>query len=216
MIVLKIIGIILAVIALLAGVLLLPLDILLLADHKNGFSFFVRFLGIRFGGENESKEQKPKRKNPLVQAVKKTLGISHLESAKELRSTVEQHGAATTVKETVELFILFIDRLLWLIKRCRIPKCRIISVSGGENAAIEYGIACATLYPLVTYLQTNTRLRKRGLTLEVRCDYDLPKGQYELELVIRLTLLHLVKVFLHIIKKNVEKELLQGGAEKGN
>lgn len=217
MIVLKVIGIIVAVIALLAALLLLlPLDILLQADNQNGFSFHVRFLGIRFGGENESKQQPPKGENPLVKAVKKSLGISHLESAKALRSTVEQHGTAVTVKETVELIILFVDRLVWVVKRCRVPKCRILSVSGGENAAIEYGIACATVYPLVTHLQNNTYLRQRGLRVEVRCDYQQPQSHHGLELVVRLKTVHLLRVFLHIVKKNVDKELRQGNAEKEN
>lgn len=212
MVVLKIIGIILAVLALLIAVLLLlPVDLLLKSDEEKGFSFGVRVLGMVFtGGKKEKKKEKKKKPdNPLVKAVKKLLGVSNLENAQAIRGAVEEQGASEALQDTVQSVFLLLDRVLWLIKHCRIPYCRIVSVSGGENAALDYGIACAAIYPLVGYLQEKLRLKQRDLTVDIRCDYGLDAGKFLLDLAIRIRVVHVLRALLHIIKKNVEKELTE-------
>ena len=208
MIALKIIGIILAVLAALIAVLLmLSVDILLQASSEKGFQVLFRIFGKIFGDEPKKEKEKKTPENPLVKGLKKTLGISHLGDFKTIRSTVEEHGAAVTLSETVSTVMLLLNRILWLLKRSRIPTCRIVSVSGGEDAAIDYGIACAALYPLAGYLQATARACKPQLDL--RCDYEQPKGTFDLKLVIRVRVLHVMRVFLHMMKKNIEKEVLQ-------
>lgn len=211
MIVLKIIGIVLAVIILLiAVILMLPVDVLFQADGTNGFRILYRFLGKVFG-------ENPDPNNPIVKSLKETLGISHLDSVKSIQKTVESHGAGVTLRETLDTLILLIDRVIWLLKYCRVPKCHITSVSGGEDAAMEYGIACAAVYPLVGYLENKTWLRKRGLKLELRCDYSLAESVFEMDVAVRVRIFPVLRAFLYIIKKNVEKEVLlaeQGGEER--
>ena len=91
---------ILALIILLAGVvLLLPADVLFLLDEREGFRIRYRFLGKLYGEEPEEAEPKPE--NPIIKSLKKSLGLSHLESVQSIRSAVETHGAAVTIQETV-------------------------------------------------------------------------------------------------------------------
>ncbi len=208
MIVLKIIGIVLAVLLLLiAALLLLPVDLLLITDEEKGFHLHVRFLGIVFSGKEKKKEKSPKQENFLAKALKKTLGISHLESLKTIGSSLEEQGVTVTLQETVKTFFLLIDRVLWILKHCSVPYCRLVSVSGGEDAALDYGIACATLYPLSDYLQEKMKVNRRGLTVDIRCDYNLEKGKFLLDLAIRVKILYVVRAFVHIIKKNIANEI---------
>lgn len=210
MIVLKIIGIVLAVLLLLIAVLLLlPVDLLLISDEEKGFHLHVRFLGMVFSGKSEEKkkEKDPKQESFLAKALKKTLGISHLESLKTIGSSVEEQGVTVTLQETVQTFFLLFDRVLWILKHCSVPHCRIVSVSGGENAALDYGIACATLYPLTDYLQEKMKVNRRGLSVDIRCDYAQEKGKFLLDLAIRIKILYVVRAFLHIIKKNIGNEI---------
>lgn len=210
MIALKIIGIVLAVIVLVVAVILmLPVDLLFQADGTNGFRILYRFLGKVYG-------ENPDPNNPVVKGLKKTLGISHLGSVKEIQKTVERHGAEVTLRETVDTLILLIDRVIWLLKYCRVPKCHITAVSGGEDAAMEYGVTCAVVYPLVGYLEEKTWLRKRGLKVDLRCDYSLADSVFEMDVAVRVRIFPVLRAFLYIIKKNVEKEVLlaeQGGEE---
>ncbi len=210
MVVLKIIGWILASLALLLVlVLMLPVDLLLQSDGVKGFRVKVRILGLTFG-ENPKKEKAKKEKKPesaFVKAIKRSLGLSHLGSIEDARNSIEKRGFAETVTETAKIFMLLLDRVLWLVKRCRVLYCRITAVSGGDTAALDYGIACAVLYPLSSYLQERMRLNPKRLKLDLRCDHTRPEGQFELDLAVRLRVIHSLRALMHIIKKNIEKEI---------
>lgn len=198
---------ILAAIALILGIILaLPVDVLFLLDEENGFRILYRFLGKRYGEERNPN-------NPIVKGLKRVLGLSHLDSVKTIRSTVENHGAAVTLKETLATLWDLIERILWILQYCSISKCRIISICGGEDAPLDYGTSCAVIYPLVSYFESVARLRPRNKEVRIQCDYDRPEGSLELEIAVRVHILHVLRALLHIIKKNVEKELLSAEAE---
>lgn len=210
MVVLKIIGWILASLALLLVLLLmLPVDLLLQSDGIEGFRVKVRILGFTFGGK--SKKEKPKKeKKPesaFMRSIKEALGISHLSSVEGAKEAIEKKGLGETITETAELFMLVLERVIWLVKRCRVPYCRITAVSGGEEAALDYGIACAVLYPLTAYLQEKMKLKPEKLKLELACDHAREQGSFELDLAVRVRVIHGVRVLLHIVRKNLEKEV---------
>lgn len=210
MVILKIIGWILACLTLLILLLLLlSVDLILRFDEKKGFQVKVRVLGITFGGkpkkEKPKKEKKPE--SEFVKSIKRYFGISHLGNMEEAKNTIQKKGFSETVSETVELFMLLLNRVFWLIKRCRVPYCRITAVSGGEDAALDYGVSCAVLYPMTAYLQEQMNLNPKKLKLELRCDYAREKGTFELDLAVRLRVLHAVRALVHIILKNIDKEV---------
>ncbi len=209
MVALKIIGWIIAGILLLTvGLCLLSVDLLLQSDGVQGFRIRVRILGISFGGEPKEERKKEKKpENAFIKALKKSLGLSHLGSGDAVRSTVESHGFTMTLQETVETFFLLLDRVLWILKRRKIPYCRITAVSGGEDAALDYGVACAVLYPLSGYLQERMGVDPKKIKMDIRCDYALPEGQFELDLAVRLRILHVLRAFIHILNKNMKKDL---------
>ncbi len=198
-----ILGILAAMMLLLVVFLLLPVDLLFLLDEEQGFALRFRFLGKVFGEEERSGPE-----NLIAKSFKKVLGISHLESVKSIRSTVEAHGAAATLQETVGTLMDLIERVFWLLKRCKIARCKIVSICGGEDAPLDYGTSCAVIYPLVSYFEAVGHLRPRNKEVRIFCDYDRPESALELEVAVRIHLWYLVRALLHIIKKNVEKEVL--------
>jgi hypothetical protein len=193
---------------LIAVVLMLPVDVLFLADGEKGFQILYRFLGKIYG-------EHPDPNNPIIKGLKKTLRLSHLDSVKTIRETVEVHGASITVKETLETLVQLIDRVIWILRYCSVPKCRITAVSGGEDAAMEYGITCAAVYPLVAYLKNKVQVRERALKVDLRCAYGLNDSIFELDLAVRVKVFHVLRALLHIIKTNVEKEVLLAEQETG-
>ena len=199
-----ILGILAAIVLLFGLVLLLPVDLLFLLDEKEGFSFRIRLLGLVFGG---GEKEKSGPENPIVASIKKALGISHLESTASLRSAVEKQGATETVQETVKTLMDLIERVFWLLKRCRIAGCRLIFTAGGEDAPLDYGAACAVIYPLVAYFEGAGHLRARDKEVRILCDYDRPESALEGQVAVRVHIWYLVRALLHIIKKNVEKQI---------
>ena len=198
MLVLKIIGITLLLVSLLAALsLALPVDIILKVDNKNGFSVMVRFLQKVFG-----KQKTTKKNSPVAEKIKKALGLSPIESPKAFTNTLKDQGIAGTLSETLDTMITIVDRIFWLLKRCRISQCNIKYVTAGEDAAIEYGKACAIIYPLVGYLQSQRKLKPRNLRLNIQCDYTADNSVYDINIAVRVSILYIVKVLWHIASKN--------------
>lgn len=202
MLILKIIGIVFAALILLVAlILMLSVDIILRADEDKGFRILFRVLGITFGGKSKKSSAKKKEKEPMSKNLKKVLGIGHLE-----KDSMESNGLGQTLQETVELVKLVTDRVVWLAGKLRVPRCRVAVICGGEEAALQYGIACAVLYPMVGYLRDRGQLRQRGLDLQIGCDYARGKSLFELDLAVRIRVFHAVAAALHIVSNNLKKE----------
>jgi hypothetical protein len=120
---------------------------------------------------------------------------------------VETQGASETLQQTIQTLTDLIERVFWLLKRCRIVGCRLIFTAGGEDAPLDYGTACAVIYPLVAYFEGACRLRARNKEVRILCDYDRPESTLEGQIAVRVHIWYLACALLHIIKKNVQKEL---------
>lgn len=192
--------IILAVILLILLLLIfLSVDLIILADTKNGFIVKVCFLGKIFEG-NDTPQDKP---NALFEKLKQFLGISHLDSADAVKDSISKKGTINTAKKTFSVFKDIIDRIIWLFKRCRLMDCRITSISGGDDAAINYGIACAAVYPIVAYIQNVMSIKKNAINLDLRCDYDREESENGIYAVIRIRILNVLRAFLYLARKNL-------------
>lgn len=199
MILLKILGIILAAVILLAaGALLLPVDLLLRGGSRQELRCGVRILGIKIwlrSGEEPEPSEKERAKGGLLRKLRKNFGTGAGGEAPE-----KGPGGAEALRETVETVKLWLNRLGWLLRRCRLQRCRIVSVSVGEDAPLEYGVACAVLYPLAAYLQSSSlRVRRRGLKTDIRCDYAQEESFFSLDIALRIRVIYLVRALLYVV-----------------
>ncbi len=158
---------ILAVVFVLA---LLPIDLLLTFLSDDGFSFRVRVLFWVFG---------EKSKNPVVKKVRQTSGISTLKKVKDLSSGV-------TVTDVLELVSIVVHRLAHVFFHCKIIKFKFHIVSGGVNAATDYGTACACVYPAIAVLKNKYRIKNEDVNLS--CDYSYDKTKVDVECFVRFHL----------------------------
>ena len=208
MIVLKIIGIVVAVlVVLLLLFLALPVDVFFRFEPQKGLGVFVRILGIPLGGGSPDAEKPKKDSGGLGRLIKRLLGFPHLESGETLRSALEEQGAAETVSSTLETVRMLLDRVFWLVRRCKVIRCKFISVSGGEDAALEYGTVCAILYPFISYLQSAADIPGRVIDLRITWDFEREDSLFEMDLGVRVHIWHLARVLIHIVMKNLEKEV---------
>ena len=210
MILLGIVGAVLAVVVLaVAVVLLLPVDVLFLADIQQGLRIRYRFLGKVYGEKRDPN-------NPIIRRVKRSIGLSSIGDLQALKDDMGSRGKVSALSETVGALIMVVDRVFWLLHRCRVSRLRVDTVSGGENAAVEYGAVCAVVYPLVGYLQNNRRLRNRDTSLSLRCEYEA-SSSYDVELAIRVTVFYAVRALLHAMiervkaRRSVKKEETANG-----
>lgn len=198
--VLMIIGIVLASILLLIVVaLFLPIGIIIKVDNENGFSFFIKFLGKKFGGQSSSKSD-----NLFVKGVKKAVGISHLDSAKTIKNAIVNRGTTGTLKETADVLLAILNRVIWALKRCKIKRCEVTSISAGENASIDYGTACAVIYPIIGYVKSNFRVNERKVNANIVCDYLNDESSYDINVELRIRVFRVVSALFYVVKQNLE------------
>ena len=209
-------GILALIILLVSAVLALPVDLLFFLDPSQGFRIRYRLLGKIYGEDAKAqkpkakKKSKPKKKsksNPIIEILKRSLGIEHIGSVAKIKESLERKGAEATLKDTVSAVWELLDRVFWTLKRCRIIRCKIAVYCGGEDAPLDYGTACAVVYPLVSYLESAAGLRPKAEELIILCDDERQQTELELEIFVRVRVVHILRALLHIIRKNIEKDV---------
>lgn len=200
MIVLKIVGITAAVIACLIGILLLlPIDVIVRAGTQARFQILYRFLGRLFG-------EVPNPCSPIVRLLKRSLGLSHLDSLETIQAEVEKEGAAATLRKTVSTVLSLIDRVFRLLRHCRVSRCFVRWIGSGEDAAVEYGTACAVIYPAVGHLQNCHRLREKDTQLDLGWDYDAEASCLAMDVWVRVRVFHVLCALLYVTFQRVKRE----------
>lgn len=207
-----ILGILALIVLLIAAVLLLPVDVLLFLDRADGFRIRYRLLGKIYGEQakaagKKKPSKKKKKPNPIIEGLKRSLGLEHIGSVDKLKQSLQSKGTSATLKDTVGAVWEILDRVFWILKRCRIIRCKIAALCGGEDAPLDYGTACAVVYPLVSYLESAAALRPKAEEIIIACEDDLQETFLEFEIFARVRVVHILRALLHIIRKNVEKEI---------
>lgn len=191
MIVLKVIGAILGLLLLLFFVVLfLSVGIVLRVGSDRKFSFGVRVLGMEFGEESESN-------HPFVRLVQKL--INRQKQAAPPPDEKPKTGGTDMLKQHMDMIFPLLERIFGVLRHCRISRCHVRYVSGGENAAVEYGEVCALVYPFVGHLQNRRRLRKRHTHLDIGWDYEAESAVYDLEIAVSVRVAVLVWAALRLL-----------------
>ncbi len=197
MIVLKIIGIILAVLmVLIAFILALRIRLLFSFDLKNAHSIKIKVLFLTFdiGKEKPKKEKKKDKKpNSFIKALKKRLGLDFLENDDEEKTKADNLSDKLT--RIISIITLFIGQVEWILRRFRLEKLRVFIVCGGGDAAeaaMEYGMVCAAVYPLIGYLSANLDAVENAEDVQVGCDFD-GEPQLEFDFFVSIRVIHLLR-----------------------
>lgn len=224
MIILKIIGIILASLVLLIGLILaVRVDVILHAGD-DGFRLGVGIFGIRLGGKKkpdkaekkpkkkktEERKKQEKKKNPIVSKVLDMLGLSQVENLEETWKSIGKDGVTATIGDTVDAVLLILQRVYRTLTHCKVRKLDLRYISAGEDAAdvaMTYGTACAVLYPLLGYATSEMRVNPKKMNVDIGCDFESEKSKFEFDTVISLRVFHAVSSVVIIVVKNIIKSL---------
>lgn len=218
MIVLKVIGIVLAVLLLIFVLILcIRVDIIIRNSEEKGFQILFRIMGITFGEEKKEKqkkkkkeskkEEKEKEENVFVSAILRLFGLSHFE---KIGGTEEKQGlrdVIDSVKETAEAVSLILNKVFWAVRHCRLRKLYLVFISGGEDAAkaaMDYGTACSVLYPMLGLLQSRQKRTPKELHIEIRCDFEREKTEFILDTEISLRVYYVFRAVMKIINQNIK------------
>ena len=207
MIVLKIIGIILAVIiALIALFMISRIKLLISYTQEKGFRIGFGFWFFKFWKKKEEEpkaeksDKKEKKPSKFAQSLKKRLGLDAFDT-EELKEGFSEGSLSEKITQIAAIVMLFFERIKWLFSKIRADKFRILAVCGGDSAdaAIEYGVACATVYPLSAYISDNLNFKKNAQDIQLKCNFD-GDAYFEFDLTLSVRIYYILKTAIGCLK----------------
>lgn len=210
------VGIILGIAALFAFLLLLPVHIILKNDRQKGMVMLIRVLFITVDPQklSEKKAKKPKvkklktKEGTVSKTAKKILGISDFSGGRAFKQAVKQKGVAVVISEAMEFIKTVLAALSEFIKKVTVKKLHIHSVSAdtdAADAAMDYGLTCSVVYPVLGFIQSAVDVKERGLNVDIRCDFEASESEFYIETDVFFRIFHLLSAVLYIASENVKK-----------
>ena len=169
----------------LALLLLLPLHIYLAFTPEAGFSFYARYAFLTIRPDSEPNEK-------LME---------------QIFSAVSAKGVAATLRELGAVLRTLLGRVFWLLHRGTFRRFSLhIAVGAGDpaDAALDYGMVCAALYPVLGLLQSAIRFRRPDVA--VTCTEE-PQTNVEFSAKFSLRAILIVRAFFHLLAENVRNTL---------
>lgn len=198
MIALKIIGIVIGALILLIGAIcIIPVSFRLTskADERLGYKLYV--LGIPIN---------------LEKLIKKREGNST--TPENEKGEGDKVKSKPSLDELADIVKALAKQFFWLLKRFKICKLHILSISAGEDAAeiaMQYGAICAVLYPVTAIIESNMRIKKNAADISVLCDFEQNEPVFELDIKVSVKVFYLLQAGLSaltdIVKQRAEKEI---------
>lgn len=161
---------------------LLPVYIYVYYDKENSLYYRYRLLWMVFG-------EVPNPNNPILKLVKDLSGLSRFDSVKSLKKSVSSLGVGTTAGQILRVLFSLLREIVWLLPKCRLRKLHVKAVCGEaepDGAAMAYGELCAFVYPAIGVLDNIMPIHRKGLSLDLHCDYEQQVTEVELEAHIRI------------------------------
>ena len=210
MIFLKILGIVLAVIVLLIlFILSIRIRLRLIFNTDDESKFLIKILFFTFGGkkkDNAEKKEKDKKEGALVKWFKRKLGIDVITDSESLKRSADEKGISGTVNKITTVVSLLAGQIGWLLRKFRIHRLHILAICGGEDAAdaaMDYGLVCAAIYPLVGYLETNLKTDKNAQDIQIGCDFE-GNAKFDLDVYVSIRIIHILRALYNSAVMNAE------------
>ncbi len=181
MIFLKILGIALMVILLIILIILmLPAKVMIFTDEKGKVKVYYQVLWFIFG-------KKPNPDNIIVRIAIKLLGIDWITDIDRIRRTAESVGWGTAIIPLIKLIRRLLERILWLLSKCRVHRMHshvIVGHADAAVAAIQYGSVSTAVYSLAGFIESQMKLDSDAMDVKVFCDFTQSQTQATIDVTV--------------------------------
>lgn len=208
-------AILLGIVLIIAAVCLVPIYIRLYSDPTGQPQFQVRVLWLRIPNGKKPKAKAPAKpkKQPSQKAsskkgdsaLLKRVGIADYTSAENLKESIKEKGLFTTIGNLYRLIKPILMRIVRLVKKIRICRLQMLILCTGENAAMDYGRACAVVYPLAGYVQSLGPVNKNAVDVQIGCDYQQAESEFSYDIMCSIRVGSILLSGLGILKSLFER-----------
>lgn len=172
-----------AIIVVLITLLILPVK--LKVDYDKELTFTLKYLGFTLlDSEKEDKESK--------KVFKKAQGTALPTNKESIKSTYKQKGITGTIKYYGDILLLILKRLRRIIRFIKIRNLVFDLSVASDNAAdtaIEYGEICCVVYPIISFIQTNTNFKFKTDNINIRPDFDNTDSKLKASVLVKAKLI---------------------------
>lgn len=185
LIVLKILGILLAVIIGIIGILMvLPVNVKVFTDPNGKIKVYYKILFFVFG-------KKPDPNRVLVKIAVKILGLEQYSDWDKIRIAAKLNHWGSVLHRLLLLIRRILRRVVGLLKKCRVTCLHAHVTVGHEDAAmaaIEYGSISTVVYGIAGFLHANMKMDKEAMDVAVSCDFaqSNPTATLDIRLSVRI------------------------------
>ena len=201
-----------AVILIVALILSLDIKVVFEFDTNGRLTLLAKLLFYKLYDIRQKKEP-----SPFGRYLKRIFGISALTDTEEIKKDTQESGISDTVSRLIAVLSLLAGQISWLLKRVRIKKLHILAICGGSDAAdaaMDYGLVCAAVYPFVGYLETNAKFKEKAGDIRVGCDFE-NDAHFEAEITVKIKLFHVIRAIFRSALDGAES-ILDNADPKNN
>lgn len=214
--------IILGILALLALLLVLPLRIYLKYDADGGLRYRVKYLFLTLAdSEAPEKPEQPvkkaaeaeKRRSGSGTAAKllSFLGLEDVSSAANAKKALNEKGLAEMicgVFGAVKTLFSRISRLVCHGEFRRFDLRIVVGDTDCADAAMNYGELCAAVYPLLAFLESKLKFRRRNVDL--RCDFSAESTEAVFDGQLNYRPVYLLEFLLGLVGQYLKQDKKKG------
>jgi len=203
-----ILGILLFLLLLIAVILILPLKIIITYSDGGGFDYKIKLLFYTFKSDSEKHTV-----SDLLKRLKKTkdTDLSKIDTNKTKPSSVSKHGVLSTVKEVFRLLKIVLSYLYTLLGSFKITKLHLDITCADEEdtaeAATDYGKVCAAVYPVLGFIHSYFKVKKKNERINITCDYLAEKPSFSLDTVLSIRIFHILSALMPTLKKLIKNAI---------
>ena len=172
-----------AIIVVLITLLILPVK--LRVDYDKELTYTLKYLGFTLlDSEAEDKESK--------KVLKKVQSTALPTDKESIKSTYKQKGITGTIKYYGDVLLFILKRLRWIIRFVKIRKFVFDLSIASDNAAdtaIEYGEVCCVIYPIISFIQTNTNFKFKTDNINISPDFDSTDSKLKASVLVKAKLI---------------------------
>lgn len=183
---------------------MIPVNIVIQKDGKNELEAFIKILSFSIGNSENT--------SPSVKKIKSIFTAKKKESPEPSKSpqNTSKKSDSSYVSDTMDMLIKIIKHIIRTFKYVKFKKIFLNYISGGEDPAdiaAKYGIACATVYPVLGYISSVMNVNSKKININIKCDFDRKEPQFDFNIIISVRIIFIVLSAVRFIIGEIQKKL---------
>ena len=132
------------------------------------------------------------------------------EKKKDKATDKKDKGKDTSITDIIGLVIEIIKQIVWSFSHVKLKKLSLYYIAGGTDpadTATKYGIACATIYPAISFIMSLMKVNNKKVNVNIKCDFNKEETVLDFHIAISIRIVFIVIAGLRLLFKEIVKNI---------